>query len=92
MINVALEGERDEGGNNVGYTSGLVHHMARRGIQSTEGDCGWPPGVVERHQREIGIGQELARQVGNRWVGFEQNGQFVDKQKQRHFERKFDYR
>jgi hypothetical protein len=49
MIKVALEGEKDEGGNNIGYTSGLVHHMARRGIQSTEGDCGWPPGVVERY-------------------------------------------
>jgi hypothetical protein len=78
MISIALKGENDEGGNNFGYTSGLVRHMATRGIQSTEGDCCRTPGVVERHQRELGIGQGLARQVGSRWVGVGQTGQFVD--------------
>jgi hypothetical protein len=61
MISVALKGENGEGGNNVSYTSDLVRHMARRSIQSTEDDCWWPPRVAERHQRELGIGHELAR-------------------------------
>ena len=77
--------------NNFDYTSSLVRHMATRGIQSTEGDCCCTPGAVERLQRELGIGQGLARQVGSRWVGVEQNGQLVDNQKQGHHRQGVDH-
>jgi len=49
--------------------SGLVRHKAMQDSQSIEDGCCYTPGVVERHQRELGIDQELERQVGSRLEG-----------------------
>ena len=57
------------GDNNVGYTAWLGHRKATLGIQSTVVACvavGDSPGVVGRHRLELGIDQELERQVDNR--------------------------
>lgn len=47
--------------------------MAKLGSQSTEDGCCRTPEVVGHHQKELGIGPELGRWVGNRSVAIEQS-------------------
>jgi hypothetical protein len=64
--------------------------MAKQGSQSTGDDYFRTPGVVEHRQRVLGTGQELARQVGNRWEAVELSDP-VDSREQercRHFDRR----
>ena len=67
-----------EGNNDVGYTSGLVHHMAKQGTQNTECDCCCTLAAVEHHQRVLGTGRALERRAGNRWAEVEPIDHLVD--------------
>ena len=47
--------------------------------------------LLNASRGRLGIGQGLARQVGSRWVGVEQNGQLVDNQRQGHHRQGVDH-